>query len=186
MDLHQNIQEQKERVFTISIERANFVALLLIIPESLLLAFPFFLIWGTNVFTALRFRSFLFLSLFIVLGAAVHELLHGIAWIITTDKGFRSLHFGVKWQYLTPYCHSKESMKVWQYVTGALTPLVIMGILPSLWAMYTGNALVMFFGIFFTWAAGGDIQAAWMLRKFNRNQVVHDHPEELGFILMDN
>jgi hypothetical protein len=175
-----------DKVFTISVARANVIALVLLIPESLIFALPFFLIWGTNVFTVLRFRSFLFLSLFILLGAALHELLHGLTWLVTTGKGFRSIRFGIKWQYLTPYCHSNEAMKVWQYVAGALTPLVFMGIIPAGWALFNGSALLMFFGIFFTWAAGGDIQAVWMLRKFKRNQMIYDHPEELGFIIKDN
>jgi hypothetical protein len=58
-----------------------------------------------------------------------------------------------------------------------------MGILPGIYAMFTGNALWMFFAIFFSCAAGGDIQAVWMLRKFSRSQKVYDHPEELGFII---
>jgi hypothetical protein len=176
----------EEKIITISIERANYVALLLIIPESIVLALPFFLLWGINVFTALKFKSLLFLILFIILGAIVHELLHALAWIITTGRGFRSIRFGFKWQYLTPYCHSAEAMKVWQYTVGALTPLIVMGLFPACWALFTGAPLLMFFGIFFTWAAGGDIQAVWMLRKFNRHQTVYDHPEELGFIIKES
>jgi hypothetical protein len=182
---HQENRVTNNKVYTISIARANFIALLLMIPESILFGLSYFLIWGTNVFTMLRFRSFLFLFLYIIPGAGIHELLHGIAWAIITGKGFRSLRFGIKWEYLTPYCHSQEAMKVWQYVAGALTPLVVMGIFPAVWAMISGNTLLLFFCIFFTWAAGGDIQAVWMLRKFGRNRMVLDHPEELGFIIKD-
>ncbi len=178
--------ESGNREYILNMRRVNAIALLLIIPETLLFALPFFLVWGVNVLTVLRFKSFLFLFLFIVLGAAIHELLHGLAWALVTGTGFRHIRFGVKWEYLTPYCHYYESMRVWQYVIGGMTPLVIMGIIPAIWALFTGNALVMFFGLFFTWAAGGDIQAVWMIRKFHRNQLVYDHPEELGFIIKDN
>jgi hypothetical protein len=180
------IEPSSGQVYTISIARANYIALLLIIPESLLFALPFFLIWGDNVFTALRFQSLLVLFLFIILGAAIHELLHGIAWAVVTRTGFKFIRFGMKWEYLTPYCHYIEAMKVWQYVSGGIAPLLVMGILPAIWAMYTGNTLVMFFGLFFTWAAGGDIQALWMLRRLSRSQMIYDHPEELGFIIKDN
>jgi hypothetical protein len=43
----------------------------------------------------------------------------------------------------------------------------------------------MFYAIFFSAAAGGDIQAVWILRKFKSNQMIKDHPEELGFIVLD-
>jgi hypothetical protein len=48
-----------------------------------------------------------------------------------------------------------------------------------------GNALLMVYGIFFSIAAGGDIQSVWLLRKLKRNQLIYDHPEEIGFILED-
>ncbi|MBA7533087.1 hypothetical protein ES705_25322 [subsurface metagenome] len=174
---------ENSRVHIISIERAGFIALLFIVPIALIYALPFYLLWGKNVFASLRFQSLLFLLLFIVLGIVIHELLHGIVWAVFSKKGFRSIHFGVKWEFFTPYCHCTESLKVWQYILGGVAPLIIMGLLPGIYAIITGNALVMFIGIFFSWAAGGDIQAVWMLRRFKINQLIHDHPEELGFIV---
>lgn len=174
------------QIHTISIARANFIAVILMLPEILIFALPFFLIWGENVFSALRFQSLLFLFLFIVVGVAVHELLHGLTWAIVTRTGFRYIRFGVKWEFLTPYCHYIEAMHVWQYIAGGIAPLIFMGIIPAIWALFNGDVLMMFYGMFFTWAAGGDIQAIWMLRKFSSRQLVYDHPEELGFIIKDN
>ena len=176
----------KGQVITLSIEKASMRALLLIIPILLVYALPFYLVWGKNVLVALRFRSILFLFLFIVIGIVTHELLHGVVWAIFSKRGFRSIHFGIKWEYFTPYCHCTESLKVWQYVLGGLAPLFFMGFLPAIYAMCTGNALWMFYAIFFSAAAGGDIQAVWILRKFKSNQMIKDHPEELGFIVLDN
>jgi len=181
------ISENNEngKVHTLSIEKASARAILMIFPILILYALPFYLIWGKNVLTALRFRSILFLFLFIVLGIITHELLHGVVWAMFSKRGFRSIHFGIKWEFFTPYCHCSESLKVWQYVLGGLAPFFFMGFLPAIFAMYTGNALWMFYAIFFSAAAGGDLQAVWMLRKFKLSQMVHDHPEELGFILSD-
>jgi hypothetical protein len=153
------------------------------IPIIAVLGIPYYLIWGVNILDQLHFQSLGFLFLFIVAGVLVHELLHGITWAVFTRRGFRSIHFGIKWEFLTPYCHCTDSLKVWQYILGAIMPLLIMGLIPSLWAIVNGNALVMFYGIFFSVAAGGDIQAVWLLRKFKSEQLIYDHPEELGFIL---
>ncbi|MBN2523868.1 MAG: DUF3267 domain-containing protein [Bacteroidales bacterium] len=181
----ENINLQQGKVYTLSIEKASLRALFLIFPIVILYAIPFYLIWGKNVFGELKFRSLLFLFLFIVLGILLHELLHGIVWAIFSKHGFRSIHFGMKWEYFTPYCHCTESLKVWHYILGGLAPLVFMGILPGIWALFSGNALIMFFAIFFSCAAGGDIQSVWMLRKFRKDQLVFDHPQELGFIVVD-
>lgn len=180
-----NKKSDEVKTFTLSIEKASIRALILIFPIVLFYALPFYLVWKKNVLTSLRFPSILFLFLFIVLGIVIHELLHGVVWALFSKRGFRSIHFGIKWEYFTPYCHCSEALKVWQYVLGGLAPLIFMGIFPAIYAMFTGNALWMFYAIFFSAAAGGDIQAVWMLRKFRSNQLVHDHPEELGFIVTD-
>lgn len=176
-------QFEGKKVYTISIARANKIALLLIFPIVAVLAVPYYLIWGVNVLHQISFPSLAFLFLFIIGGILIHELLHGITWAVFAKKGFHSIRFGIKWEYLTPYCHCTESLKVWQYIAGGLMPLLIMGIIPSAWAMVRGNAIVMFYGIFFSAAAGGDIQSIWLLRKFKSTQLIYDHPEELGFIL---
>ena len=180
-----NNKQPNREVYTLSIEKASIRALYMIFPIVVIYALPFYLVWGKNALLALRFHSLLFLLLFVVLGIVIHELLHGIVWAFFSKKGFRSIHFGIKWEYFTPYCHCTESLKVWQYVLGGIAPLIFMGVLPAIYAMFTGNALWMFYGIFFSIAAGGDIQAIWMLRKFRPDQMVQDHPEELGFILYD-
>lgn len=177
-----NNQFEGKKVYTISIARANKIALLLVIPIVAILAIPYYLIWGVNILDQITFPSIAFLLLFIIGGVAIHELLHGITWAIFSKKGFRSIHFGIKWEYLTPYCHCTDALKVWQYIFGGLMPLLIMGVIPSVWALISGDPMVMFYGIFFSVAAGGDIQSVWLLRKFKSNQLIYDHPEELGFI----
>jgi hypothetical protein len=175
-----------KQVVTISISRANKVALLLAVPIAAVWAIPYYIIWGVNVIGQISFPSLGFLFIFIIAGIVFHELLHGITWAAFAKNGFRSIHFGIKWEYLTPFCHCTEALRVWQYILGGLMPLLIMGIIPSAWAMIEGNAMLMFYGIFFCVAAGGDMQSVWLLRRFNPNQLVYDHPEELGFILEDN
>jgi hypothetical protein len=181
----QQKQFEGKKVITISIARANMVALLIMIPIAAVLGVPYYLIWGVNVLRQLQFQSLGFLLLFIIAGIAIHEFLHGISWATFATSGFRSIHFGIKWEYLTPYCHCTDSLKVWQYIVGAMMPLIVMGLIPSIWAILNGNALVMLYGIFFSVASGGDIQSVWLLRKFKSNQLIYDHPEELGFILED-
>ena len=178
-------QFEGKQVITISFAKANSVAMLIMIPIILVLGVPYYFIWGVNVLDQLSFKSIGFYIFFVVAGIVIHELLHGVTWALFTKNGFRSIHFGVKWEDPTPYCHTTEALKVWQYLVGGMMPLLIMGLIPSIWALAKGNALLMVYGIFFSIAAGGDIQSVWLFRKLNRNQLIYDHPEEIGFILED-
>jgi hypothetical protein len=174
-----------KKEYTISMKRANAVALFLIIPVAILFIIPFYLVWDRNIFNCIKSIGLLWVLLSIPFGIVLHELSHGVVWAMFAKKGFHSIRFGIMWEYLTPYCHCSEPLKAWQYICGGIAPLMIMGVLPGIYALITGNTFLMFFAMFFTWAAGGDIQSIWMLRKFNMNQKIVDHPVELGFIVID-
>jgi hypothetical protein len=169
---------------TISIEKANLVALAFILPITLFYALPYYFIWKENVFGSLKLITLWIFLASIPLGIILHEFLHGLTWAIFVPNCFKSISFGIKWEYLMPYCHSSSPLKVWQYVLGGLAPLLFMGVLPAVYSLIYGGKLVMFFAMFFTWAAGGDIQILWMLRKFRKDQLVLDHPDDPGFIVL--
>ena len=177
-------EEKKYREYTISIGRANLVAAFFIVPILVFMVLPYFLIWHRNIFS-IPGRTWWIFLVTLPVGAVVHELLHGMVWALFVEGGFRSISFGVKLEYLTPYCHCNKPMAVWQYFIGAMMPLLVMGIIPWIWGTIRGNEMLVFFALFYTWAAGGDIQAMWMLRKFRVGDKVEDHPEELGFIIYD-
>ena len=154
-------EERKE--YTLEIGKVNLYSLFLVIPITAIYLIPFILIWDYQTFEIGRKE---FMSLFFymfVLGIITHEFLHGI----------------------TPYCHCKEPLKVKHYVLGGMMPLLVMGILPALTGLFLGNGLYLSLGIFFSWTAGGDIISLFMLRKFNKNTMVSDHPNKMGFYISD-
>jgi len=61
-------------------------------------------------------------------------------------------------------------------------PLLVMGIIPSIIGIIGGHGGILSFGIVFIWAAGGDIIALFMLRRFDNEVYVSDHPSKMGFI----
>jgi hypothetical protein len=67
----------------------------------------------------------------------------------------------------------------------AMMPCVILGIIPSIVAMFIGNLPLLAWGIFFIAAAAGDIWMTWLLRKENPKSMVLDHPSEAGFYIID-
>ena len=115
-----------------------------------------------------------------MLGIAVHELIHGIAWAIFAKNGFKSMKFGVMWKLLTPYCHCKDALKVKEYIFGAIAPAILLGILPAIVAIFNGSISLLIFGMFFTMAACGDFLIINLIRKENWDDLVEDHPTEAG------
>lgn len=114
------------------------------------------------------------------MGIVLHELIHGITWAKFAKEGFKSIKFGVLWKMLTPYCHCKEALNVKQYIIGALTPAIVMGIVPSIIAIIIGDFGLLIFGMFFTMAAAGDFLIINLIRKENSSDLVQDHPSEVG------
>lgn len=174
---------ENRKEYTLSMGKVNIYSFLMIIPITTIFFFPFILIWDFETFDVGR-KEFMHLLLFVfIFGIIIHELLHGITWAIFAKKGFRSIKFGVNG--LTPYCHCKEPLKVQHYRLGGIMPLIIMGIIPAIAGLVLGNGLFLCVGIFFSWTAGGDIMSLFMLQKFDKNTMVSDHPDKLGFYIMN-
>ena len=156
--------------------------------NGLVLLVPFFIIWGIREPFGEMFHGALSILVFfigMVIGVVVHELIHGITWAIFAKRGWRSISFGVMWKMLTPYCHCDEPMHIPGYMMGAMMPCVILGIIPSIVAMFIGNLPLLVWGIIFIAAAAGDIWMTWLLTKENPKSMVLDHPSEAGFYIID-
>ena len=181
------MEKEKEGIteYTMGLGKANLIALLLMVPILIILLTPYILIWSYESFEVSR-RTFIYYLLpLILIGIIVHELLHGIGWGIYSPKGMRSIKFGFNWKFLTPYCHCKEPLKVNHYRIGVAMPLLFLGIIPSVIAIVIGHGALLSFGIIFSWAAGGDIIALFMLRKLDKDTYVSDHPHKMGFYIDD-
>ncbi len=162
------------------------VSMLLLIPVALFLVFPFILLWGPETFRRGIHTLAEPLPLLILAGGIiVHELLHGFTWALFAQKGLRSIRFGINLKYMSPYTHCKEPLKAWQFFLGGSMPLIILGLIPSLCGVISGNGAVFIFGILFIWGASGDIVSLFMLRKTGKYTLIYDHPEELGFYVLN-
>jgi len=175
------IENKKTIEYTMGFGEANLYGLLLAIPIMAILLIPFVLIWNYETLKTGADVIMDYFLLIILVGIIIHELLHGLTWGLFASNGLKSIKFGVKWKFLTPYCHCKEPLKVKHYRIGGAMPLIIMGIIPSIIGLIIGHGGFLTFGIFFTIAAGGDIIALFMLRKLDNEIYISDHPNKMGF-----
>jgi hypothetical protein len=181
------VQEENTIIVTISSSRANQASFVAFIISSILFGIPFGLLWG---FDELRngFTSFLtdYVKLFIVLvsGMILHEGLHALTFAAFCKNGFRSVNFGIKWKHLSPYVHCREILSLNQYRLGTLMPGLILGIIPTIIGVASGNAWLLIYGVFFTAGAAGDFLSLIKLNGVDPSYRVKDHPDDLGFILI--
>ena len=177
------IPENKKIVeYTMGFGKVNLIAILLLIPILAITYLPFILIWDYETFKLGKELFMDYILIYLLGGAIIHELLHGFTWGFFASKGLKSIKFGVKWKLLTPYCHCKEPLMVKHYKIGGAMPLIIMGIIPSIIGLIIGHGGILSFGIFFTWAASGDMIALYMLHGLDNDIYVSDHPEKMGFL----
>jgi len=179
--------ESKGRKVAIDLVKANIFSLVLMIVAAVVFLVPFFMIWKrTSVYSLMGGIPSIFTVLIAMFaGIAVHELIHGLTWAYFAKSGWQSISFGVIWKMLTPYCHCNEPMDKRSYMWGALMPCIVLGILPSIIALFVGSLPLLAFGIFFIAAAAGDIWMAWLLSKEKPSCKVLDHPSEAGFYVFD-
>ena len=195
MDINQPTRNE----FTVSIRKIYVLSLIFLLFNAVIFLLPYIMIWGESFFAAFRYyvlnrkyqwdsaffyllvlRDLFRISIFIIIGAAMHELLHAAVWIFFTKKGIRSIRFGISESDFSPYVHCKEPLQVWVYRLSIVLPGLVLGIIPAIWAIFTGRLWLLMFGLFFSWAASGDFIIFYLIRNLKKNILVCDHPQKVG------
>ncbi len=172
----------QKKDLSVSIAMVNLLSIPILILSVAVILIPFVLMWNSNL-TSASFMDFFYLTNLIpvlIIGTIVHELLHGFGWLIFGKQKLSDIKFGINWKFLTPYAHCKNPVKAKVYRAGTILPGIILGIIPSIIAIITGNAWLLYFGIIFTAVAGGDFTILFIIRKAKSDQLIEDHPERAG------
>lgn len=120
------------------------------------------------------------------LGIALHELIHGLSWMVAGKLSFQQMKFGFQVKTLTPYAHCTVPIIKSAYVFGTLMPALILGFFPFLLSLINGNGWILLFGILFTFAAVGDFLIVYLIRRVSWTAMVEDHPENAGCFVYDS
>ena len=177
-------QGYKEHIETISIAKAGAMALVTAGPIGLVLIVLYILFHQGGSFEFSFIKVLLFFIVFLIC-IPLHEFLHGFTWHFFCKEKWKSIHFGIIKEYLTPYCHCQEPLRFGAYLLGALMPLFVLGIGLSVAGIVLSHIGGFLLGIFNVLAAGGDSTVVWMMRKY-KNCLFLDHPAECGFAAFCN
>jgi hypothetical protein len=116
--------------------------------------------------------------LLLLLSIVVHELLHGLGFVLAGRVSWRELKFGLKWG--VAYAHCKVPLSARAYRVATALPGIVLGLLPGLLGLALGNAWLTVYGALLSASALGDVLILWLLRSVPGEARVLDHPSEPG------
>jgi hypothetical protein len=166
---------------SVSMARANVLALLVIPVVAALVLVPFALLHGTDALGGAwsRIAAPLVFIPFVLISIVVHEGLHGVGFL--AGGGSRAaLRFGVQVRTLTPYASCTVPLPVRRYRFAAALPALVLGVLPMLASWVTGSADLAWVAAWMLAFAGGDLLILWLIRDLPPETQVIDHPERAG------
>lgn len=163
--------------------RANIIVFFVAIPVVIL---QFALFLGLHNAEALEpsWNAFILIAV-TLLGIVVHELIHGLSWMLTAHKPLSAVKFGFQLQTLTPYAHLKEPVEVNAYRIATFMPGFLLGIVPFILSLLLADGNLFWFSLFHTSAAGGDWLILWLIRDVKAGSLVEDHPTNAGCYVIE-
>jgi len=174
---------ETKRDMSIPMGEAANKSLLIAIFAAIIQIVSLFLAHGYPVVTITA--NIVLYEFLLLLGIFIHELIHMAAWALSAKKSLKAFKLGFQWKSFTPYAHCKEPMDIRSYRIGSFAPGFLLGILPWLISLVTGNLLFFFYGFLYTAAASGDFFVLWMLRDVKPNTLVEDHPTNAGCYVIE-
>lgn len=173
---------------SISMVDANRYAFFAVLPFIIPFCLLYIYIWGKGnfyIFYDISLTAILISVIVVVLGFVVHEIIHGLTWQFFARKKSSLVKYGIDSKTLSPYAHCQEPMRINPYRLGVIMPGILLGFLPTIAGIITGNSPVFVFGLLFIVAAGGDILILWLLRNINAECLAEDHPTRVGCYIID-
>ena len=173
---------------TIGIKAANIYAVLLGLPVAAVGAFLFHKVHpDTSMIPDGPKQLMLFVILMLAL-VVVHELIHGITWSMYAQNHWKDIDFGFMKEYMTPYCTCRCPLSKGGYIMGALMPLIILGVIPTIAAIAAGSAFWLWIGVIMIMSAGGDIMIVFNILRYRSHaaQILYiDHPTQAGSTIFE-
>ncbi|MBO4752035.1 MAG: DUF3267 domain-containing protein [Bacteroidales bacterium] len=164
---------------TVSIMKANLISIPFLFVVGGLSGWIYYKVWHTFEWNGMENALWMFVA--IVVGIVVHELIHGLTWMAVTRQSFKHLSFGTMSGAV--YCHIDVPMKKRPYIIGAVMPLLLLGVIPTVVSMVVGSTFWLVFGVIFIVCAIGDIMIMWIIRREPSDTLIYDHPTEAGCVV---
>lgn len=171
-----------ERDATMSVARANLVAVAWLPLAAVVVLAPFVARWGgAALAAAIPGPGSLLAVLAVLLGSVLlHELTHAAGFLLLARAPRPAVRLGFNRRTLTPFAACSVPVRAAAYRATALLPGVVLGLLPGVAALLTGSGLLALWSWTMLAVAGGDLAAVWAIRRVPPETPVLDHPSRVG------
>jgi hypothetical protein len=109
-----------------------------------------------------------------------HELLHAVTVILFGTLRRDDVTFGINWNTLMPYAHPRKAVTARAYLLTAAAPGLVLGLVPSVIGLATGNEAWSAYGALMLAGAGGDLMIVRRVWRVKGSTLVRDHPKRVG------
>lgn len=169
----------------VMVEKAIKQGFLIIIPFVLILIGIYYIKYGWYDLTKHPWVDYFKVMGIFFVGFAIHELLHGLLYIIFTEQRKESLSYGYDPNYLKPYCNCLEPITIKQFRIVKILPLVVTGIIPYIIAIVSGNFHLVISSAFLVGLCGVDVYILILTRKVENTSFIvsSDNESEYGGII---
>ncbi|VVM33698.1 DUF3267 domain-containing protein [Terribacillus sp. AE2B 122] len=144
-------------------------------------SFIYLIIHGFEISISLSALAIFFLL--IIIGIILHELLHGIGFIVIGKVKSSQIKYGFSWKDGAAYAHCMVPIKVRAYRVALLLPVFLTGLLPLLISYIIGNGVLLTASVILTAGGIGDWLIFRSLTKYEASQFVKDHPTKVGYFI---
>jgi uncharacterized membrane protein YfhO len=181
-------QDYTRTDLTINLEMANILSIPMIVITLGLGIFLFFYINRNFDFKNYKIYNLFCMVVALFMLTIVHELIHAACWGIFAPNKFKDVEFGYVVKTMNPYATCQVPLKKWQYVFGAVMPLVTLGIIPMAVGIAIGSLNTMLIGAFMVVGAVGDMMIIRNILSYKsdaKDIVYIDHPTEGGGVIFE-
>lgn len=172
---------------TVPLEEVAPAMLMFNVVLVLIIAILFLLGWGWRALVApvTSIWTYLLAIPILALSVVLHEGIHGLMILLPGGKPISDVKFGFMKEYLAPYAHCTTPLKAWQYRVVVLAPGLVLGVLPTLAALWLGWGWLLWYGVLMMSVALGDLLVWWMIRDLPRDTLLMDHPAAVGCLIVE-
>ena len=173
----------KEKDVTITSGKAMVFGILYALPFVLILGliYRFSLIERAHLTETGGIMFYITFIIIIAVSVAIHELLHGVGWSISSGRGWGIIRFNIG--AMMPSCACEGIMGKKQYLLGVLMPFMVLGAGSIIFLfVYPGTISILTMAVNFI-AAGADLIIAFNVFKEEQTVLIADHPTEAGYIV---
>jgi len=141
----------------------------------------FSIIYLVNLSFQIKAVSFIII---VFLGFIVHELIHSVFFVLFNKNGWKSVKFGINFKFLGLYVNCSELFSMKNYRIIVAMPFIILVGSTLIFFILTNYTWFLVLSFIFCFTSNGDLILLFDSKKINKNFIVKDHPNEIGFLII--